>query len=60
MKSLSTHTEAGRKATTQTDGTWSGAIACDCGWTRMVTGRPNKDAVDLALHGTWVVHSFRA
>jgi hypothetical protein len=60
MRSMLTHTEASRTTVERPDGTWSGAVTCACGWRRLVTDRPNEDAVDLALHGAWVVHSMRA
>ena len=60
MAPVLTHTEAGRKASEQSDGTWSAAIWCECGWRRVVMDRPNEDAAELALHAAWVVHSGRA
>ena len=59
MTALLTHTEGSRKVAAQQDGSWSGGVSCDCGWQRVVTDRPNEDAVDLALHGAWVVHTMR-
>jgi hypothetical protein len=59
MRTLSTHAEASRMATEQPDGSWSGALTCVCGWERVVTDRPNEDAVDLALHGAWAFHTSR-
>jgi hypothetical protein len=54
-----THAESSRMATELPGGSWSGMLTCECGWERMVTDLPNEDAVDLALHGAWVVHEFR-
>ena len=59
MSSVLTHTEANRTTIEQADGSWTGTIRCACGWRRVVTDRPNEDAVDLALHGAWVVHTMR-
>lgn len=59
MTLVLTHAETDRTAIGQSDGTWSGSLRCACGWHRVVTDRPNEDAVDLALHGAWVVHTFR-
>jgi hypothetical protein len=60
MRSVLAHTEARRQTTEQPDGTWSGTLTCVCGWKRVVTDRPNEDAVDLALHGAWVAHTMRS
>jgi hypothetical protein len=59
MPAVMTHMETHREATEMSDGTWSGFVACDCAWQRLVTGLANEDSVDLALNGAWVVHEFR-
>ena len=60
MTLLMTHTETRREATEMSDATWSGLVACDCAWNRVVEGLANEDSVDLALNGAWIVHEFRS
>ena len=39
------------------DGTWSGIVRCQCGWSFDVTGKLSQVSVEVSLQGAWIHHS---
>ena len=51
------HQLADRQTTRSGAGTWSGFLACTCGWFAEVLGRPSRESAAISLQATWLSHS---
>ncbi|HMK99591.1 MAG TPA: response regulator [Acidimicrobiales bacterium] len=51
------HEMADRQTTRSGAGTWSGFLACTCGWFAEVFGWPSRESAAISLQATWLSHS---